>query len=248
VHLNSKIHKTLKCLGSINCERKFKRLSDMIQHLESGACVSKFNRVTIDELVRSHDTAGAITIQDNPTPAKTLSGLNGIHSGGRPPTLNEQVDEDKDSDEGGVILTPETAFTPATVFTPTSTLSRCISTGTTPSGILTPTISESESQLANPKSCPICKRTFASIGGLQMHIASPVHAVPIYHCPMDFLGGLGLENKNKKEREFRTLSGLTQHIEAGACSGGKKTWEKAIEFLQVKLAAFGLAGIKLLGQ
>jgi len=81
-----------------------------------------------------------------------------------------------------------------------------------------------------------------------MHIASPVHAVPIYHCPMDFLGELGLENKNKKEREFRTLSGLTQHIEAGACSGGKKAWEKAIEFLQVKLAGFGLAGIKLLGQ
>ncbi|KAF8242335.1 hypothetical protein K440DRAFT_131761 [Wilcoxina mikolae CBS 423.85] len=244
VHLNSKNHKTLKCLGSTNCERKFKRLSDMIQHLESGACVSKFNRATIDGLVRSHDTAGAITIKDSPTRPVSLIGPDGSHFGGGLPECTAQIVPDDDFDEGDIILTPETILTPA------STPSRRSCTASTPTGVLTPTISEFEFQLENPKTCPICRRTFASVTGLHMHIASPVHAVSIYHCPIDFLGELGLvgKNKNKKERVFRTLSGLAQHIEAGACSGGRETWEKAIEFLEGKLAGFGLAGVKLLEQ
>jgi len=243
LHLNSNTHRTLKCLGSTECQRKFKNLAAMIQHLESGGCVSKLNRATIDGLVRSHDTAGAITIKDCPTPAMTLTGLNEYHfNGSSPPALNAPIDQSEGSDDGSIILTP------ATVLTPVSAQSRRNSTAST-SAVLTSTISEFEFQLAKPQ-CNICGRTFASVTRLQMHIASPVHAVPIYHCPIDFLGELGLggKEKNKKEKVFRTLSGLAQHIETGACRGGKQTWQKAIEFLEGKLAGFGLAGVKLLGQ
>jgi len=243
LHLNSNTHRTLKCLGSTKCQRKFKNLAAMIQHLESGSCVSKLNRATIDGLVKSHDTAGAITIKDCPTPAMALTGLNEYHfNGSSPPALNAPVDQSEGSDDGSIILTP------ATVLTPVSAQSRRNSTAST-SAVLTSTVSEFEFQLAKPQ-CNICGRTFASVTRLQMHIASPVHAVPIYHCPIDFLGELGLggKEKNKKEKVFRTLSGLAQHIETGACRGGKQTWQKAIEFLEGKLAGFGLVGVKLLGQ
>jgi hypothetical protein len=81
-----------------------------------------------------------------------------------------------------------------------------------------------------------------------MHIASPVHAAPIYHCPVDLLGELGLEGKDKnKKRVFRTLSGLAQHIETGACSSKRQVWEKAIEFLQENGLVL-MGEVKLLSQ
>jgi len=226
VHLNSKNHKTLKCLGIAICERKFKDFSAIIQHLESGTCISKLNRVTIDGLVRSHDTACVITINDCPTPPVTLTTLGGSHCNGRLPALYEEIDLDEDTEEGGVLLSP------ATILTPECTPSRLSRTTLTPTGVSTIT-SKFEFQFAHPKRCPICRRTFASVTGLQMHIASPVHAAPIYHCPVDLLGELGLEGKDKnKKRVFRTLSGLAQHIETRACSSKRQVWEKAIEFLQ----------------
>jgi hypothetical protein len=241
VHLNSKNHKTLKCLGSAICERKFKNFSAIIQHLESGTCISKLNRVTIDSLVRSHDTARVITINHCPTPPVTLTTLGGSHFNGRLPALYEDIDLDEDTEEGGVLLSP------ATILTPECTPSRLSRTTLTPTGVSIIT-SKFEFQFAHPKRCPICRRTFASVTGLQMHIASPVHAAPIYHCPVDLLGELGLEGKDKnKKRVFRTLSGLAQHIETGACSSKRQVWEKAIEFLEENGPVM-MGEVKLLSQ
>ena len=63
LHLNSKNHKPVKCLGGGGCAKKFKDLPGMLQHLESGHCKSKMNRKKIDALLKKHDTANTITIK-----------------------------------------------------------------------------------------------------------------------------------------------------------------------------------------
>ncbi|KAF8531792.1 hypothetical protein BDD12DRAFT_766471, partial [Trichophaea hybrida] len=95
--------------------------------------------------------------------------------------------------------------------------------------------------------CPICGQNFSS-KALQMHIASPVHATPIYYCPENLLASIGLGEKDKhmEERAFKTLSSLMQHIEAGPCKRGKDSWEKAMKFLESTLEGFRISGVKLL--
>lgn len=161
---------------------------------------------------------------------------------------------------GGVML-----FTPTTSGTATPTAN----------GILTPTFSTTTSELElemmevclpeTAKTCPICDKTFLTSKRLQQHFFSPVHALPIYHCPTDFLareldialGTVGVgHGKNKKqdspERTFKTLSALVQHIEAGACltgsAPGSDAWEKLIGFVDSKLTGggLGLAGSRLM--
>lgn len=56
--------------------------------------------------------------------------------------------------------------------------------------------------------CVICHRTFGSLGALNAHLQSPAHADAIYRCPPSY-GGCNME--------FRTVSGLLQHVERGNC-------------------------------
>ena len=63
LHLSSKTLKPVKCLGGSKCDKKFKDLAGMLQHLESGSCKSKINRGKIDALLRKHDTANIVIIK-----------------------------------------------------------------------------------------------------------------------------------------------------------------------------------------
>ncbi|KAF8537734.1 hypothetical protein BDD12DRAFT_845533 [Trichophaea hybrida] len=307
-HRASTKHKIMKCLGSNKCKRTFNTLPAMLQHLESGSCVSKMNRASIDTLMRIHDTTGVLTIKDISTTAGHLSGRSGVKFGSKvsatleramamdaeedakeeldgfsPPleavdivmgsgedeegewdgfsSLLEEVDAVVDADldanlecdgilTSQSILTPESTLTPQSIFTPMATPSHLSSTLSTPAEILTPAIAESSFPMSSLRSCPICFRCFPSTTGLQMHMASPVHAMPMYHCPIDFLGdtGLGGKHKHSKERVFKTLSGLAQHIEAGARKGGDDSWKKTIGFLKGTLKGLGLSEVKLVGQ
>jgi hypothetical protein len=225
-HLLSKDHKPVKCLGSAKCKRKFKDFPGMIQHLESGACVSKLNRDAIHGLSRTYDTANAITIEGAPPPSLPTS-----------VRLVEELDIDSVDDA---------------IPTSTSMLSTSSNGRGTSSGKTTPTSgggsSEHELQLSNPTMCPICGRNFSSPLALGMHVASPVHETPIYHCPTAFLVDLGvvLGKTKRKERVFRTLGAMAQHMNAGACTGGKESWEKVMKVLEAKLGGFGFA-LRLLG-
>jgi len=245
-HFASNNHKTIKCPGGDACDRRFKTLPAMIMHLESGACVSKLNRASIDALVRSRDIAGAVTIKGIPAPAAAgqltgvfdaqYSTINSVQQ-----ALTEKMDADTDvKDEFDDILTPGLTLNS----TPTP-----LSTAPTSIGCFNPTAKEFEPQLPFIQSCPICGQKFSS-KGLQMHVASPVHATPAYHCPNDFLASIGLSEKDNhtEERVFKSLSSLMQHIEAGACKGGKESWEKTMKFLEAALEGFGISGVKLLGQ
>ncbi|KAF9805514.1 hypothetical protein IEO21_09012 [Rhodonia placenta] len=56
--------------------------------------------------------------------------------------------------------------------------------------------------------CFLCHRAFKTLGRLNEHLASPAHDDEIYKCPA-LWDGCGAE--------FRTLSGLCQHVESETC-------------------------------
>lgn len=56
--------------------------------------------------------------------------------------------------------------------------------------------------------CVLCHKTFRSLMALNAHLKSPAHADKIYRCPSVFRGC---------NMEFRTLSGLLQHVERSSC-------------------------------
>jgi len=57
---------------------------------------------------------------------------------------------------------------------------------------------------------------------------------------------MGEGNKKKVVRQFSTVSGLAQHLESGACEGGKGTFKHVIEYVQDKMKDMGFGGLKLL--
>ncbi|RPB13031.1 hypothetical protein P167DRAFT_475025, partial [Morchella conica CCBAS932] len=79
--------------------------------------------------------------------------------------------------------------------------------------------SDSEEVLAfveGDQKCPMCPagstRTFKTAHALWQHMNSAAHAPLSYHCPLRLaVGGKGIM------KSFTTLSGMTQHLESGAC-------------------------------
>lgn len=123
------------------------------------------------------------------------------------------------------------------------------STAISPStGILTPASSRRSSILQasrSPLACPFCpyRKPFQSERALQSHMSSVAHAPKIFHCPTNVLG---LAKNQTATRQFTTLSGLTQHLESGACGDGRATLELAMDLIQGKLDEMGLGGVQLL--
>jgi hypothetical protein len=73
---------------------------------------------------------------------------------------------------------------------------------------------------------------------------SAAHAPKIFYCPMALL----TEVKSgiaRKEKFFSTLSGLSQHLESGACHG-KGTFRLVFEYVEEQLNLLGLCGVTLL--
>ena len=54
------------------------------------------------------------------------------------------------------------------------------------------------------------------------------------------------QEAEKKKKFFSTLSGLTQHLESGACQGKLETFRRAIRYVEDQLKLLGLPGVKLL--
>ncbi|XP_014550160.1 hypothetical protein COCVIDRAFT_116289 [Bipolaris victoriae FI3] len=90
--------------------------------------------------------------------------------------------------------------------------------------------------------------TFRTIQALQQHIVSPTHCDKVYHCPRNLLliNSTKAGTKQGKTKQFTTLSGLAQHLESGACRGGRQTFLHCIEFIQQHLGQWGLGGMRLL--
>jgi hypothetical protein len=69
--------------------------------------------------------------------------------------------------------------------------------------------------------CVLCYKTFPQLPRLNAHLQSPAHADQIYRCPTALDGCA---------THFRTLSGLVQHIESGAC-GVRKFKRQVTNFM-----------------
>lgn len=96
--------------------------------------------------------------------------------------------------------------------------------------------------------CPTSTKQYKDMGALHDHMRSKAHAAKIYHCPPATIMGSEHKSTGKKEKAFATLSGLSQHVEAGACDGGKATFNTAMSFVNEKLMNMGLGNLKLVKQ
>ncbi|RPA99186.1 hypothetical protein L873DRAFT_1684348 [Choiromyces venosus 120613-1] len=123
------------------------------------------------------------------------------------------------------------------------------------SGIATPsTVVAHPYCLPNGKyECPLCplgsRRVFKTLGVLQTHMLSPIAHMPkIYHCPDPKVFGITLppSTKMKKEKSFMTLSALAQHVESGACQGGRTMFNAMVGFVNEKVANMGMGDMRMI--
>lgn len=232
-HLSSVIHNPLsniKCIGSqtSNCRRMFTSPSAMIFHLESGACPSRVTKKMLDRVIQKHDVKGIIS---NPSTITQALG-------------NGSPDGTESASESGVLisLTPSTsnassAFSSPQALTPISD---------DDNGVLLPMLNN----LCLGRTCLICSKSFRTEWALQQHVASPVHSPRLYHCP-DFLTAEVSIAEQKTDivtvsKSFKTLSGLAQHLESGACDGGMEMLYKAAAYIEERLRDLGMKNVKLL--
>ena len=229
-HLSSVIHHPLgkiACAGGKGCKRHFTSPSALVHHLESGACCSGITRKSLNALVRSKDVDKMIS--NNSAKKGTLS--------------LDRDDAASTSSSGGVpVLTPSTNWsTGSAPLTPSPSLS----------GLLTPVsdfeLPPSDLALKISPSCPQCFKKFRSLRVLQDHMSSPVHELKIFHCPLSItVPLLGHSEAEKATKIFSTLSGLTQHLESGACMGGKGVWRLAMDYIEERMKQSGCKKWRLL--
>lgn len=254
MHLTSLAHKPLsdiKCVASTQCNGQFSAPSALVQHLESGTCCSGLNRKKLNLLVQSNDVDRVIT---DGTGKKDLL-----------LSAEQYSDSDSDSDSdfcnGVPIYTPVSSQTASPMLLPnvdgtfSALLSQNISNESLFPGILTPRSSLDLSELSSAPViiglfCPLCpptRKAFHNTKALEMHLASPKHAPKLFHCPSNLLGPTKAGgNHGAVPARFSTLSGLTQHVESGACKGGQATLKAAIKVLEERLKDMGLQNPSLL--
>jgi hypothetical protein len=85
--------------------------------------------------------------------------------------------------------------------------------------------------------CDACSRTFKTLRALKDHQKSPVHTSTRFHCPTALLRG---HFESRLVRSFNTLSGLAQHLEAGACAGGISILREAANYIESCLEDMGI--------
>ncbi len=233
-HRLSVAHKPLsdiKCIGDRRCKKQFTSPSAWLHHLESGACPSKMTRDKLHSAVQSNDVNRLITggsIQE-------YTALMGPDVSGTT-SITESVIFTPITDESfGGFRSPPDTWEPQ-------------------SGMLTPNSGSSQPllkdlSLAMRLTCPLCpvgRKPFKSLEALKNHLSSPAHSPKVFHCPLYFAGLDDDRKVSQLMRYFSTLSGLMQHLESGACQGGRATFRKTVEYIEHNLGKTGLRKLRLL--
>ena len=233
-HRLSVVHKPLsniKCIGDRRCKKRFTSPSAWLHHLESGACPSKMTRDKLHSAVQSND-------------------INRLITGG---SIQEYTDLMGPDLSGTTSITESVIFTPITDDRLGGFRSRP-DTWESQSGMLTPNSGSSQPLLEDLSlvmrlTCPLCpfgRKPFKSLEAMNNHLSSPAHSPKVFHCPLSFAG---LEDNRKVSqlmRYFSTLSGLMQHLESGACGGGRATFRKTVEYVEHNLERMGVRKLRLL--
>ncbi|KAI7249512.1 hypothetical protein KC343_g6167 [Hortaea werneckii] len=257
-HRASPKHKPLSeltCPLSAKCKRMFTTPSALLFHMESGGCKSGMNRLKLNAMVHQQDTGRHITysknkarvISDAASVASLMDGVGKLSVGSsRGPCISyddsipsddidvaSQTSDSTLADTGGVILTPrssaanstsEWSFIHEDLATPSSTSAKSSSGQTI-----------TEYHPDSGVSCPTCNKSFKTrrrlLHLLNSPLNSPVHAAKIFHCPTD----TGKQIHAKGEKKFKTLSGMAQHIEVGACAGGMATLDRIVGIFEEKV-------------
>jgi len=76
-----------------------------------------------------------------------------------------------------------------------------------------------------------------------MPLPLPVLDEIAFHCPRALMGEV---SKTEGFKQFSTVSGLAQHLESGACDGGKNTFRRVVKYVQEEMKGMGFEGLKLL--
>lgn len=144
------------------------------------------------------------------------------------------------SSAGGAMLTPSATTSEWTLIT------NSLKSKLTPS---TTSLADSTTSTIMPDDkgrwpCNSCPRTFTKHRHLLDHLNSPAHAPKLFHCPTAMLG-LHATGKHAG-KGFKTLSGMAQHIEVGACVGGKGTLDMLVGMFEEKVKAATGMQVKLL--
>ncbi|KAI5846559.1 hypothetical protein DFP73DRAFT_546262 [Morchella snyderi] len=227
-HMSSLKHRPLveelKCISGSGCKKVTTSPSAMLHHLESGACISAVNRRKLDRLIKEKDTGSIITWE---------AGLDGrIHS-------DYGSDDSSDSEGGNGSEVPSSSV--VHVPTPTSSRGGFTTASVYELSIDIEALALTEGELNCPK-CPAgSTRRYDTVHALLQHMNSAAHASKSYHCPV-ILAASG----KGTTKSFTTFSGMTQHLESGACKGGKKTFVNAVAFMNQKLKEVGFKEIKLI--
>lgn len=90
--------------------------------------------------------------------------------------------------------------------------------------------------------CPVCDKSFRLHTSLVKHLESAAHASKLYHCPT----GLALLAGRHSAKSFKTMSGVLQHLEAGACVGGREALDQIFTLLETKIAQVTGTTVRLL--
>ena len=235
-HLESVVHRplsSLKRIASSRCKCRFTSPSALLQHLESGSCRSGLDRASLNQLVQSQDAGNMITFGNMVGPLLDSTADDGTSTGSSSPGVLTPSSHSSDTYSGIMGARLGLSALSADYFTFKTAQRSVIESG--------------------KLSCPLCpgkSRDFRTTQALENHLASPAHAPKIFHCPVNLISSTkqGKQGKQGKSfiKEFSTLSGLTQHVESGACDGGKKMVEEVMTFVQEKLGELGFEKIKLL--
>lgn len=233
-HLESPRHRPISNLSCISnsCSKKFTTPSGLLHHLESGKCSSGMDRESLNDLVLTHDTDRLITRAPDPTNEL-------LHDTS---SLSIESDVSSDDEDEPRIMTP-TSDGGASLSLPPD------SSALTPRGG-SMSIDSWEDLVARSSNlrCPFCppkRGPFCNKTALQQHLQSPAHAEKLFFCPTALLDVLG--NKGGPLGDtFTTVSGLSQHLESGACRGGSATFRKVASYLEVRLRALNI-NMKLIG-
>ncbi|KAH9216219.1 hypothetical protein DL95DRAFT_498590 [Leptodontidium sp. 2 PMI_412] len=242
-HLSSVRHHPLsdiKCLADTKCEKRFNCPSGQLQHLESGKCTSRMTKTKLFGAIATKDTRRIITSRGFEVQTLLEDNLSASAS--------------STSQTLSPVLTPTSteflgSYPPSPPSLPESTLSLSANFH-----YILPHRLHTQSGFQVCHLCPPSRtRTFKGKAALQQHLSSSVHAqvstsLPVlddisFHCPRTLLGD---GSQTRPSKQFSTVSGLVQHLESGACNGGKGTLRRVIEYVEDEMKGMGFRGLKLL--